>query len=98
MVRQGDIQGTTKETVRYKPEHANRFNAENAKRILSQPTQREIAPTESLLEKMLPTLIKMERPKLPVFDGNPIDYAIFKACIHVDIKRKGVYYNGENSS
>jgi hypothetical protein len=37
----------------------------------------------------------MERPKLPGFDGNPVDYARFKACVKVEIERKGVYDNVE---
>ncbi|CAB4029639.1 Hypothetical predicted protein [Paramuricea clavata] len=94
-VRARDIQGTINETV-YNPEQANRFRAENAIPNLSQPTiQQETAPTESLSEKMLPTLTKMERPKLQVFDGIPVDYARFKACVKVEIERKGVYDNVE---
>ena len=36
--------------------------------------------TDALLEKVVPTLIKLERPKLPVFDGDAIDYAS-KVCM-----------------
>jgi hypothetical protein len=54
-VRARDTQRTTNEMV-YNPEQANRFRAENTIPSLSQPkVQKETAPTESLLEKMLPT-------------------------------------------
>ena len=89
-----DIVGASK-TV-HNPGHGDSHTVENTESNPLQPSVQQRAPlTEQLLERMLPTLIKMERPKLPGFDGNPVDYARFKACVKVEIERKGVYDNVE---
>ena len=46
---------------------------------------------DQLFEKMLPAFVKIVKPNVQKFNGNPLDYSKFKAAFNVDVDKKEVY-------
>jgi len=44
-----------------------------------------------LFEKMLPAFVKIVKPNVPKFNGNPPEYSKFKAAFKVEVDKKEVY-------
>jgi len=44
-----------------------------------------------LFEKMLPAFVKIVKPNVPKFNGNPLEYSKFKAVFNVEVDKKEVY-------
>jgi len=44
-----------------------------------------------LFEKMLPPFVKIVKPNLFKFNGNPLEYSKFKAAFNVEVDKKDVY-------
>lgn len=40
---------------------------------------------------MLPAFVKIFKPKVQKFNGNPLEYSKFKAAFHVEVDEKEVY-------
>ena len=49
------------------------------------------SPGDQLFEKMPPAFIKIVRPSVPKFSGDPIEYSKFKAAFKVEVDKKKVY-------
>ena len=46
---------------------------------------------DQLFEKVLPAFVKIVKPNVPKFNGNPLDYSKFKAAFNVEVDKKEVY-------
>ena len=46
---------------------------------------------DQLFEKMLPAFVKIVKPNVPKFNGNPLEYSKFKAAFNVEVDKKEVY-------
>jgi len=44
-----------------------------------------------LFEKMLPPFVKIVKPNVLRFNGNPLEYSKFKAAFNVEVDKKEVY-------
>jgi len=48
-----------------------------------------------LFEKILPAFVKIVKPSVPKFNGNPLEYSKFKATFKVEVDKKEVYDDTE---
>ena len=46
---------------------------------------------DQLFEKMLPAFVKIVKPNVQKFNGNPLEYSKFKAAFNVEVDKKEVY-------
>jgi len=46
---------------------------------------------DQLFEKILPAFVKIVKPSVPKFNGNPLEYSKFKAAFKVEVDKKEVY-------
>ena len=46
---------------------------------------------DQLFEKMLPAFVKIVKPNIMKFSGNPLEYSKFKAAFKVEVDKRGVY-------
>ena len=46
---------------------------------------------DPLFEKMLPAFVKIVKPNVQKFNGNPLEYSKFKAAFNVEVDKKEVY-------
>lgn len=46
---------------------------------------------EKLLEKMLPAFVKIVKPSVQKFNGNPLEFSKFKTAFKVEVDTKEVY-------
>lgn len=51
----------------------------------------EASNIDKLLEKMLPAFVKIVRPSVQKFNGNPLEFSKFKAAFKVEVDSKEVY-------
>ena len=49
------------------------------------------SPVRSTIEKMLPAFIKIFKPSVPKFSGDPLKYSKFKEAFIADMGKKDVY-------
>ena len=47
--------------------------------------------TDQLFEKTLPAFVKVVKPNVQTFNGNPLEYSKFKAAFNVEVDRREVY-------
>ena len=46
---------------------------------------------DQLFEKMLPAFVKIVKPNVPKFNGNPLQYSKFKVTFNVEVDKREVY-------
>ena len=46
---------------------------------------------DQLFEKMLPAFVKIVKPNVQKFKGNPLEYSKFKVAFNVEVDKKEVY-------
>ena len=46
---------------------------------------------DQCFEKMLPAFIKIAKPSVPTFSGDPSEYSKFNAAFKVEVDKKKVY-------
>ena len=54
------------------------------------PGERQVQ-LDQLFEKMLPAFIKIFKPSVPKFSGDPLEYSKFKEAFIADMDKKDVY-------
>ena len=47
--------------------------------------------TDQLLEKMLPAFVKIVKPNVQKFNGNPLECSKFKAAFNAEVDKREVY-------
>ena len=50
-----------------------------------------VSNLDQLFEKMLPAFVKIVKPNIMKFSGNPLEYSKFKAAFKVEVDKRGVY-------
>ena len=51
----------------------------------------QMSKIDQLFEKMLPAFVKIVKPNVQKFNGNPLEYSKFKAAFNVEVDKKEVY-------
>ena len=51
----------------------------------------QMSKIDQLFEKMLPAFVKIIKPNVQKFNGNPLEYSKFKAAFNVQVDKKEVY-------
>ena len=51
----------------------------------------QTSKTDQLFEKTLPAFVKVVKPNVQTFNGNPLEYSKFKAAFNVEVDRREVY-------
>ena len=51
----------------------------------------QTSKTDQLFEKILPAFVKIVKPNVQKFYGNPLEYSKFKAAFNVEVDKREVY-------
>ena len=51
----------------------------------------QTSKTDQLFEKILPAFVKIVKPNVQKFNGNPLEYSKFKAAFNVEVDKREVY-------
>ena len=51
----------------------------------------QTSKTDQLFEKTLPAFVKVVKPNVQKFNGNPLEYSKFKAAFNVEVDKREVY-------
>ena len=51
----------------------------------------QTSKTDQLFEEMLPAFVRIVKPIVQKFNGNPLEYSKFKTAFNVEVDKKEVY-------